>query len=140
MTAYAADTEIAVPADQVWEALMDLPSWREWATFHPTAHGAIEAGQSITVRFSVRGLIRIPGRARFIRVEPGRSLWWRGGLGSLLAVEHGFDLTPTEGGTLLHHEERFSGPLAGLVVRILGSGQEGKYAEVNQRLKRRLEV
>ena len=140
MTVYAADTEITVPVDAVWSALMDLPSWTEWSTFYPTAHGAIEAGQPVTVRFSVRGMIRIPGRARFIRVEPGRSLWWRGGLGSLLRIEHGFDLEPTEHGTMLHHEERFSGPLAGLVVGILGSAQEGRYAQVNLRLKRRLEV
>ena len=135
-----ADTEISVPPQTVWAALMDLPSWPEWASFHPTAHGEIAAGEAVTVRFSVRGTVRIPGRAQFIAVEPNKSLWWRGGLGPLLRVEHGFDLFPTETGTRLHHEERFEGLLAPIVVRILGAGQAGKYAVVNVALKKILEV
>lgn len=136
--AYRAETRIDVPPDVVWAALMDTASWPTWATFHPEPLGPISAGERVIVRFAVRGL-RIPGRARFVAVEPEASLWWRGGLGSLLVVEHGFDLKADGAGTLLHHEERFSGPLAPLVVRILGKGNGERYRLVNEALKARLE-
>ncbi len=140
MTSFAADTVIAAPPARVWAALVDLPTWPRWASFHPVARGEIAAGEPVTVHFSVRGRLRIPGRARFTAVEPERRLWWRGGLGPLLRVDHGFDLEAVDGGTRLHHEERFAGPLAPVVVAILGPDQPGRYAEVNRALKAWLEA
>lgn len=137
MTTFAARTEIDVPPEAVWAALMDMERWSEWASFHPEPAGEVAVGERVTVRFSVRGRLRINGRARFIDVRPGRALWWEGGLAPLLRVIHGFELEPTdEGGTRLLHEERFEGPLGPLVVRLLGPRQESKYDAVNRALGR----
>lgn len=132
------ETELDAPPERVWAALLDLPSWPNWATFHPEAEGPIEVGGRLVMHFHVRSLA-VAGRAKFFAVEPERSLWWRGGFGPLVRIEHGFDLTPTaSGGTRLVHEERFGGWLAPVVVKAIGAEQPGKYARVNEALGRYL--
>lgn len=138
MESVRGETELAASPQRVWAALMDLPSWPAWASFHPSADEPIALGVPLVMRFHV-GSVRVAGRARFIAVEPERSLWWRGGFGPLVRIEHGFDLTPTaSGGTRLVHEERFGGWLGGVAIRAVGARKPGKYARVNEALGRYL--
>ena len=130
---FSATIEVPHPPSEVWKTLCDTDHWEQWATFRVVKRGPLAVGEPVTIGFRAMGL-PLRGAARFIEVRPEQALWWRGGLAPLLRVEHGFSLMPHGGGTRLVHEERFSGPLTGLILWALGPGHASNYERTNRGL------
>ena len=87
-------------------------------------HGAFEVGGKITTK--VKG--NRPLTTTITRIEEPR-LWvgeakWPG---LTMTIEHVID--PVDGGVLLTERSIFSGPLAGLVARVMSRRVESIYAE-----------
>ncbi|MEZ4239139.1 MAG: SRPBCC domain-containing protein [Myxococcota bacterium] len=125
------------PPAAVWAALIDLPAWDRWNMVTATAPAGLVAGEDLHLRIPLPGGRRLPARARLVAVETERALRWRGGPRGVFVGEHGYRLSPAEGGTRLVHEEVFSGVAAGLVTRLLGLDDRA-YGRVSAALDRYL--
>jgi len=123
---------------QVWDVLTDFAAWSDWSPTFDVRGDAVSRGARLTIHARV-----VPGPplvlpCRIQRAEPGRALSWTGGIPGLLRVEHAFELTAERGGTLVHHWERFTGPLS-LAMAPLRTTVEREYAAINTRLAMRVE-
>lgn len=135
-------TEIAIdaPREAVWEVLADFASYPEWNPF------IIVTGEA-RVRTNVRLKTMPPGRPsntqtaevltawapRHLRIQ-GKLRWpW------LFAGTHIFELSERDSGTRFANREEFTGILAPVVVRLLGSRLPSGFEAMNRALKARVE-
>ena len=127
---------VDAPPQHVWDVLTDFAAWPEWSPTFEVRGDALAKGARLTVVARV-----VPGPplvlpCRIVRAEPGRALTWTGGIPGVLRAEHAFELTPEAGGTLVHHWERFSGPLSVALAPLRTTG-EREYSAINTRLAMR---
>ena len=90
-----------------------------WNPFIRSIQGALTPGRRLAVEIAPPGKSKIALKPKLLKVEPERELRWLGGLPipGLFEGEHSFMLDRTAEGTRFHHAERFSGMLAGLIMR-----------------------
>jgi len=122
--------------EEVWAVLVRTERWQEWATFHVVERGQLSKDAPVRIGFRIAGL-PVSARCRFIAVEAGSTLWWRGGLPWLLDVRHGFDLHPVDGGTRVEHTETFGGVLGWAFAALVQRGDDN-YRQTNAGLERQV--
>ncbi|MEV0366733.1 SRPBCC domain-containing protein [Nocardia fusca] len=143
MTVLEIDThiDIAAPPERVWEILADFATYHEWNPFFVDARGQAEPGRELVLhtRFSAR-LEPRPFPVVVREVDAPHHLRWGGQLGipRLANGDHGFDLTPVDHGTRVHHNSRHQG-LAVPLLRPLMTRLTPRYHELNAALRRRME-
>lgn len=131
---FEAVIQISASPGEVWRVLTDLASWERWNTVVPRRpRQQLAEGGRFPLRLSVAGL-RVPARARLVRVEPERALVWRGGVGGLFTAEHGFELEGDGQITALRHFEVFRGVLKRPVLALLGPYHAQMYERVARAL------
>ena len=110
--------EIQASQARVWQVLTDAKLLQNGAFGITRIEGQIANGSRIKVWSTVS-----PGRAFPLNVdfaEPERKMVWRGGMPlGLFQGVRAFTLTPSEGGTIFHMREVYSGLLAGLVTKTI---------------------
>jgi hypothetical protein len=105
------DIMIDAPVDQVWERLIDLPSWPTISPAFRDVRLDSEIAVDATFRFV---LYNFPIRAKFAAVKPGKQLVWTGVSLWFKAIDC-HELEPAaDGGTRYTVSESFSGLLATL--------------------------
>lgn len=133
---------IAAPPERVWSVLTDFAAYPEWNTVISKARAELRAGGSMRFRIKIDQTPELAFTAKIVRFEPGRALAWRGGAPLVPALawgEHYFEITPSDGGSLLTHGEHFGG-LLGLVMRGSAHGRVTRtYECFNHALKARAE-
>ena len=117
MRSFEAVTRIDASPAEVWAALTDVGSWRDWNSGVDRVEGRVALGEPLTIHAT---MIRSrPFRVTVTELRPQESMRWRGGLPLGLAViERTYALdAQDDGGTVLTVREDHTGPLAALLGR-----------------------
>ncbi len=117
MRSFEAATRIGAGPDEVWAALVDVGSWRDWDSGVDRVEGQVGLGKPLTVYAT---MIRSrPFTVTVTELRPREAMRWRAGLPAGLAViERTYALdAQDDGGTVLTVREDHTGPLAGLLGR-----------------------
>jgi uncharacterized protein YndB with AHSA1/START domain len=147
MSLVTASTQIAAPAEQVWETVMDPERLGEWVTIHRRLIRADDPPR--TVGFQMDQQIHLRGvslRVHWKLVEcrrAKRAVWeGRGPARSRARTE--YVLTPHDGGTRFDYRNEFHaplGPLGAIVSRALVRGMPEREAKRTlERLRSYLET
>jgi hypothetical protein len=132
--------EIEAPREQVYAILADFAAYPEWNPYHRSVRGNFVEGAELAVE-----VIRPDGKQvsippHLLRIVQDRELSWGGGIRGIFHGEHRFLLSPTaSGGTLLEHNEDFSGIAIGFADLPPDVIAEG-YQLMNRALKARAEA
>jgi hypothetical protein len=124
MRSHAASIGIAAPADVVWKALTDLPSYPQWNGTITRAAGRVEPGERLQLWLEL-GTEARAFDPRVVDVEPGRLLLLEkvAATPRLLRATHAFRLQPLVAGrTRLTQAWELSGALAAVVCPDSGRG------------------
>ena len=114
-----AEIQIGVPAENVWEILMDLESYKEWNPFVREITGEIKVGNTIEVRLKVPGRRERIFKPKIIKLEPNKELRWLGHMwwNGVFDAEHVFNLEKLEADqTRFTQLELFSGFLVPFIM------------------------
>jgi hypothetical protein len=116
---FEAGIRIGASAEQVWQVLVDVGSYRDWGSGVDRVDGSVGLGERLVVHARVAR-----GRAYQVTVteiRPGEAMRWRGGLPlGLFVGERTFRLDPqADGSTEFTMREEYSGPLTGLLGRTI---------------------
>src|SRR5215207_7811848 len=117
MRSFEAVTRIDAPPEQVWSALVDVGSWRDWDSGVDRVEGRVALGEKLTIYAT---MIRSrPFTVTVTELRPREAMRWRGGMPLGLAViERTYSLdAQDDGGTVLTVREDHQGALAGLLGR-----------------------
>jgi hypothetical protein len=116
---FEAGIRIEAPAEQVWQVLVDVGSYRDWDSGVDRVDGSVDLGQKLVVHATVARGRAFPVTVTELR--PGEAMRWRGGLPlGLFTGERTFRLDPqTDGSTEFTMREEYTGPLAGLMGRTI---------------------
>lgn len=139
MKGYHTTSVIAAPPARVWEVLTDFDAYPEWNPLVGSARGRAAPGARIVVHLTPLGRSYRP---RITVWEPPRRLAWSTWevLPFLLTSVHYFRLDPiSDGGTRLHHGERFRGLAAPLLGRFLLDRMHQAFTHHDLALKQRVE-
>jgi hypothetical protein len=135
-------TEIGAPPSRVWGILTDAPSFDVWNPTLRDVSGELAPGARLRMRLQL-GRRRVTVRPHVTRFEPDRELVWVNHPVPLrlVRVERGFTLEPlpTSRTRLLQWEVQ-TGPLAGLVRRLLGDRIVAGFDALGSALKSRAEA
>jgi hypothetical protein len=134
--------DIVASPTRVWSILTDFRSYPTWNPFITSIDVKSQPGARLRVTIAPSGRRPMTFRPVVLTVTYGRELRWRGRLlmPGLFDGEHAFQLEMlSTAGCRLHHTERFSGLLAGLMRgSLLDATREG-FEAMNEALKRRAE-
>jgi hypothetical protein len=108
--------------EQAWAGWTDPSRWLGGPIASAKLHGSFEIGGKITTR--VKGYP--PFTFTITRIEEPR-LWVGVGKTPGLTTTIDHVIEPVDGGVLLTERAHLSGPLAGLVARLLGRRMESTY-------------
>ena len=132
---------IPYPPQQVWAVLADFKGYAAWNPLNLSADGEARLGARVPMRFVDAG----GGKGKVIAqtvtvtaVDPPHRLEWVGHIPLLFTGRHWFELTATDGGTELRHNEDLSGlvPLTFSAERL--ERQKAAYEAMNEALARRV--
>jgi hypothetical protein len=134
--------DIVASPTRVWGVLTDFPAYATWNPFIISIDGKPQPGAQLRVTIALPGRRPMTFRLVVLTATPRRELRWRGRLlmPGLFDGEHAFQLELlSTAGCRLHHTERFSGLLVGLMRgSLLDATREG-FEAMNGALKRRAE-
>lgn len=129
---------LAATPNQVWQILTNTPAYPDWNPFITQLQGQLAEGEQLTAQ-----LQNMQFKPTITKLVPNQELHWLGKLffQGLFDGKHIFRLEElTDGSTLLHHEEYFSGWLVPLLARQLDQQTKPGFEAMNQALKQQLEV
>jgi hypothetical protein len=136
-------SDINAGAEKVWDALTDLPRFREWNPFIREASGTPAVGAKLRVRVKPTLPVPLVFHPEVLVCEKNRELRWRGFFFSPLLASgvHSFTLEPAgEGRTRLVQRETFGGLLPAFLSRLLLSEARRGFEAMNRALKARVEA
>ncbi|MCW2677287.1 MAG: Polyketide cyclase/dehydrase [Modestobacter sp.] len=119
MKTFEAGIRIGASAEQVWQVLVDVGSYRDWSSGVDRVDGTVGLGERLVVHATVARGRAFPVTVTEIR--PGEAMRWQGGLPlGLFVGERTFRLDPqADGSTEFTMREEYSGPLTGLLGRTI---------------------
>jgi hypothetical protein len=138
----ATKIDIEASPETVWAVLSDLSSYPSWNPFIREASGTLAVGERLEVELQ-------PARGRSMRFRPtvmaaeaNREFRWLGRVlvRGVFDGEHRFTIEPTDGGSRLVQEERFTGLLVPFLARSLRRGTLPGFERMNEALKERAEA
>ncbi|WP_328778263.1 SRPBCC domain-containing protein [Streptomyces canus] len=120
----------------VWEVLTDFARYPDWNPYVREVTGDVRVGGTPALRTQPAKGRPVNFRARVTTVTEGIELRWAGGLPApgLFGSDHGFALSPHNGGTRVPQDERFSGLLVPVMSSIIDRTLEN-FERMNQPLK-----
>ena len=136
-------TEIMIeaPTSVVWETLTDLDKYEEWNPFIVSIEGDVAEGSQLRARMQPPGGMATTFKPTVTAVEHNRYFEWLGHLGirGLFDGRHQFKLEEVGEGATFTQSEEFTGILASLLMRLIGSKTEAGFEAMNEALKTRVE-
>jgi len=136
------EIEIAAPAGRVWEILTDFAGFPEWNPFIRRLRGNLVEGDRLEVMMQPSGARGMMFSPTVLKVEADRELRWIGHLfvPGLFDGEHIFTIEPLGTGRVrFTQREIFTGLLVFLLSRMLDTGTQRGFEEMNTALKARAE-
>ena len=136
------EIEIAAPARRVWEILTDFADFPQWNPFIRRAQGTLVKGERLEVVMQPSGARGMTFSPTVLNVEADREIRWIGHLfvPGLFDGEHIFTIEPLGTGRVrFTQRELFTGLLVPLLARMLDTGTQRGFEEMNKALKARAE-
>ena len=133
--------DIVASPTRVWSVLIDFAAYPRWNPFITSIDGKPQPGARLRVKIAPPGRRPMTFHPVVLTATPWRELRWGGRLlmPGLFDGEHAFQLELlSTAGCRLHHSERFSGLLVGLVSGSFDAAREG-FEAMNRALKGRAE-
>lgn len=111
---------------EVWEVLMDFPSYPRWNPMVVAIEGAPEPGQRLNITVAMKNGRRMKFNPMVVEYEDGRRFGWLGKLWmrGLFDGLHRFEVEPGNGASTFVHSEEFRGVLPPLLGRLLKDTHE----------------
>jgi len=136
-------TEIVLNASatDVWNALTELTSFKNWNPFIIESEGEVTEGNRIR-NVMKNGEKDLTFKPTIQKVEEGKYFSWLGSLffRGLFDGYHYFELKPQgKNQTLLIHGENFSGILSGFLLKQIGESTRENFVRMNEALKAHVE-
>lgn len=137
MAKISATIQIAASPGRVSAVLADLASYPQWNPLFREAAGQLVAGNKITLKSThpVNGRT-MTVKATVLAAEPAAQLRWISSLPGIINGEHGFTLTPADGGTQLVQTETYRGLLAHFSAKAISRFQDS-FQALNDAIKQR---
>ena len=133
-------TEIHAPPEEVWDVLMDFPSYAAWNPMVVGISGEPEVGSRLEVKIALKDRGPMTFRPTVVEYEGGRRFAWLGKVGvpGVFDGLHRFEVeNDGEGSTFIHSEE-FRGLLPPLLGGLLKDTHDSIVA-MNDALAREVE-
>jgi hypothetical protein len=123
--------------EEVWDVLMDFPSYPSWNPMVVEIAGQPGAGQRLTVAIAMKGGRKMTFKPTVVEYEPGRRFGWLGKVWvrGLFDGLHRFEVQPNGEATTFVHSEEFRGLLPPLMGKVLGDTHHS-IVEMNEALVR----
>ncbi|MEX0800835.1 MAG: SRPBCC domain-containing protein [Dehalococcoidia bacterium] len=114
--------EMRATPEQLWEVLMDFPSYPSWNPMVVGIAGEARPGQRLEVEIAMKGGRTMKFEPTVVEYEPGHRFGWLGKfwLRGLFDGLHRFEVQPASSGATFVHSEEFRGllpPFLGKVLR-----------------------
>jgi hypothetical protein len=143
-TMYRISSEIIVnaPRERVWQILTDSAVFGEWNPLITELTGRLGLGEKLFVRLTLPEKRAFIVKPKVIEWNEGRSFAWRGRLliPGIFDGEHHFEMFPLDNNQIRFVQwERFSGILAGILMKLIGKSTEQGFIAMNEALKKRAE-
>lgn len=138
---FAAEVEIAAPAERVWEILTDFPAYPVWNPFTRTMHALLVPGEAVRMKLDL-GWTTAHQVATIRTVDPPGLIVWDVVVGArfLLRAERTQRVVPTAPNRCRYvTEDVMVGPLAILVRLLFGRALERGFSGMAQALRARAE-
>jgi hypothetical protein len=136
------ETVIRAPAERVWAAMTDFPSFPDWNPFVRKAQGQLEPGEQLKIQLRLDHGLPMTFRPRVTKVEPNRELRWLATLGrpGVFDVDRAFQIHPRNGGVLFVMSEECTGWLTAVMFATNLEAQLYRgYDAFNEALRKRVE-
>jgi hypothetical protein len=133
--------DIDASPEQVWQVLVDFPSYPDWNPFVTSVAGEAVVGDRLKIRLQPPGGRGMAFRPRVLAAVPGRELRWLGRflIPGLFDGEHSFVLESAGPyGCRLVQGETFGGLFVTLFGKALEATAEG-FGQMNAALKAQVE-
>jgi hypothetical protein len=132
--------DIDAPPDEIWDVLMDFPSYAAWNPMIVAISGRPEAGSRLEVRIALKGRGPLTFRPTVVEYEPGRRFAWLGKIGvrGIFDGLHRFEVENGGATSTFIHGEEFRGLLPPLLKKVLRATHESVVA-MNEALAREVE-
>ena len=113
--------EASALPEEVWDVLMDFPSYPAWNPMVVAIKGEAELGQQLEVSIAMKNGRRMSFRPTVVEYERERRFGWLGKvwLRGLLDGLHRFEIQPGNGVTTFVHSEEFRGLLPPMLGKLL---------------------
>jgi len=133
--------DVDAPAAVLWDVLTDLDSYPEWNR-HSRVTGSLAVGERLRVEPGPDAGRMPTFRPTVVELDEGREFAWLGHLfvRGLFDGEHRFVVDDLgDGRSRITQSERFSGLLAGLLLRFVGDDTASNFRAVNESARVRAE-
>ena len=134
MSLVAASTRIAVPAERVWDTVMDPSQLERWATIHRrlvrAQAGPPRVGFKMDQQIHLRG-VNLQVHWKLVECDRPRRAVWEGRGPARSRARTEYLLNATDGGTRFDYRNEFHaplGPLGAIVSRALARGMPEREA------------
>jgi len=134
--------DIDAPPEKVWAILMDFDTYPDWNPFITSIKGEQRLGGKLEAYLDLPDGPGMTFKPTIQVFDEGTELTW---LGKLLVKgifdgRHTLRVEPRDGGSTFVQAEKFTGLLAGLMMRFIGDSTEQGFSEMNNALKERAEA
>lgn len=139
MEGYRASSVITASAQAVWDVLTDVGAWPSWDSGVVRVEGSPALGQKVTVFPEANPKRGFP--VTVVDLRPGAGMTWRGGMPlGLFVGTRTFTLADeADGRVTFEMQETYSGPLAGLMGRVIPD-LSASFSQFARGLKSRVET
>ena len=113
--------EISATAGEIWDVLLDFPSYEIWNPMVVAISGQPQMGRALKVKIAMKSGRRMTFRPKVVEYEAGRRFAWLGkvGVGGLFDGLHRFVIEANGSTATFVHSEEFRGLLPPLLGKLL---------------------
>ena len=117
-------------SDELWDVLMDFPSYPAWNPMVVAIEGEAEVGGQLQTTIVMKSGRLMKFNPTVVEYEPGRLFGWLGKLWlrGLFDGLHRFEIEQGSSGVVFAHSEEFRGLLPPLLGKLLRDTHEGLVA------------
>ena len=140
---YETEIEIGASADQVWDVLVDFPTYGEWNPALPAISGNLAVGETFAMTLGLPGRPSLDVTAVIQTLEEGRGFTWKGNLLSdrMFQGHREFAVSPLgPNRSSFHHVARLTGPLVRPFLLFMDKATAAGHVDFDTAIKARAET
>jgi len=136
------ELEINATKEKVWETLIDFSSYSKWNPLIIEATGELKLGSKLIINVKTPAGKNMKFNPEVVYFEEKKKFVWLGHLlvPGFFSGKHSFSLKDKNNSCKIIHKEEFSGFLVPLLWRFLEKDFTLGFQQMNEALKKRVEV